>query len=126
MDRNIRDIQTTIKGIICRELQIAPQVITDQSSLRQIPGIESLKFLRVILRVEEYYEIELEETVVFGVDTLNDIAVAVASCLEAENLQARQLSPVCDQKNLRLTQDQQATVSFIQPKTAGVGGGRCA
>lgn len=88
MNRNIDDIKTIVRETICRELQIAPQVITDQINLREVSGIESLKFLRIILCIEEYYGIELEEKVVFSVETLNDIAAAVANQVEQENLQA--------------------------------------
>jgi len=53
----------------------------DQTNLRDIPGIESLKILRIILRIEEHYDIELEEQVVFSVETIENIAVAVANLL---------------------------------------------
>ncbi len=84
MNRDLSRIQTTVKDILCCELHIDPQLITEKTGLRDIPGIESLKFLRVILCVEEHYGIELEEKVVFSVNTLEDIAVAVANCLESE------------------------------------------
>jgi len=84
MNSNPCSIQTTIKEILCRELSIEPQLITYKMGLREIPGIESLKFLRVILCVEEHYGIELEEKVVFSINTLEDIAVAVANCLEVD------------------------------------------
>jgi len=84
MHRDLSHIQATVKDILCSELNTNPQLITNKTGLREIPGIESLKFLRVILCVEEHYRIELEEKVVFSVNTLEDIAVAVANCLEGE------------------------------------------
>jgi len=78
---SISTIKTTIRETICQELQIEPQMISDQASLRDMPGIESLKFLRVILCVEEHYNIELEEQVVFSVNTVEALAIAVANQL---------------------------------------------
>jgi len=88
MHHDLSQIQATVKDILCGELNTDPQLITNKTDLREIPGIESLKFLRVILCVEKHYGIELEEKVVFSVNTLEDIAVAVANCLKQENLQA--------------------------------------
>jgi len=65
-------------------LKLDPQAIADQTNLRDIPGIESLKILRIILR-EEHYDIELEEQVVFSVETIENIAVAVRTCLERKS-----------------------------------------
>jgi acyl carrier protein len=78
---DINDIKATIRDILCRELKLDPQAIADQTNLREIPGIESLKILRIILRIEEHYDIELEEQVVFSVETIENIAVAVANLL---------------------------------------------
>lgn len=81
---SISNIKTTIRETICQELQIEPQVISDQASLRDMPGIESLKFLRVILCIEERYNVELEEQVVFSVNTIEELAIAVADQLSLQ------------------------------------------
>lgn len=87
MKHDISDIKATVKDLICRELKLEPQIMTAQNNLREIPGMESLKILRVILCIEEHYGIELEEEVVFSVNTIEDIAVAVASLMNRQSLQ---------------------------------------
>ena len=87
MKPNLHDIQTTISAIISRELKLESQAITTENNLRDIPGMESLKILRIILCIEEHYGIELEENIVFSVNTIDEIAIAVATLLEPDTLQ---------------------------------------
>jgi len=49
MIRAVKKILTTsrqqFRHILCRELKLDPQAIADETNLRDIPGIESLKIL---------------------------------------------------------------------------------
>lgn len=81
MTNDIADIRKTTIDIICRELKLDSHQITEDTNLRELPDIDSIKILRIILSIEEQYDIELEDEVVFGVETVTDIALAVADRL---------------------------------------------
>ena len=81
MESDINSIKRVIKGVISDELKLDTQTLTDSTNLRAIPSIESIKILRIIVRVEEHYDIELEDQVVFNVETIDDIAGAVHKLL---------------------------------------------
>jgi acyl carrier protein len=85
MENDINSIKHLIKGVISDELNLHAQTLTDSTNLRAIPSIESIKILRIIVRVEEHYDIELEDQVVFNVETINDIASAVHKLLVKED-----------------------------------------
>jgi acyl carrier protein len=81
MTNDLKDIEAKIKEIICRELKLDPQTITENTNLREIPGIESIKILRIIVLIEGLYGIELEDQVIFRAETIADIALATQKLL---------------------------------------------
>ena len=72
-----RDLYKFIAGTIAQELQIAEEELTPTLDLRAIVGVESIKVLRIISRVEQKYDVELEDATVFRVNTIQDIVDAV-------------------------------------------------
>jgi acyl carrier protein len=77
MIQDTNNIADVIKDIVCSELKLEPQALTNESNLRAISGIESIMILRIIVKVEDRFGIELEDQTVFGVETIQDIANAV-------------------------------------------------
>jgi acyl carrier protein len=77
MTEDTHNINEVIKEIVCNELKLDPQTLTNDANLRAIPGIESIVILRIIVKVEDRFDIELEDQTVFGVETIQDIANAV-------------------------------------------------
>jgi acyl carrier protein len=79
MQRNLhRDhIAQTICTIITEELELPAGTITATTTLRDIPGVESVKYLRVIAKLERLFDVELEDDVVFGTATVQEVAIAV-------------------------------------------------
>jgi acyl carrier protein len=71
------DLYTFVAAMIARELKIEQVQLTPTLDLRSIAGIESIKVLRIISKVEQQYDVELEDEAVFRVNTIQDIVDAV-------------------------------------------------
>ena len=74
------DIYTFVASTIAQELKLEEREEVQLSptlNLRSVAGIESIKVLRIICKVEQKYDIELEDDVVFRVNTIQDIVDAV-------------------------------------------------
>jgi len=74
---NPSTLRQFIRTVISRELNLPRDVITDQAILRELPGVESVKFLRIIVAVEREYSIELDDDVVFHIETIDELSKAV-------------------------------------------------
>ena len=71
------DLYTFVAATIARELKIDQAGLTPTLDLRTLPGIESIKVLRIISRVEQKYDVELEDEAVFRANSIQDIVDAV-------------------------------------------------
>jgi acyl carrier protein len=80
---DVATIQATVRDVVSEQLGLPPEAITATSDLRKLPGIESLKVLRIIARIERCYDIELDDEVVFGVTTVEELAVAIRDQVQA-------------------------------------------
>lgn len=47
--------------------------------LEQLPNMESVRFMRILTRIEDHFEIELEDDAVFGAATVGELAQIVAA-----------------------------------------------
>ncbi len=72
------DIYTFVAATIAKELESRrPTPRPDSRPLRAIVGIESIKVLRIICKVEQRYDVELEDDTVFRANTIQDIVDAI-------------------------------------------------
>jgi acyl carrier protein len=71
------ELYTFVAGTIAQELKIDEVQLTPMLDLRSIAGIESIKVLRIICKVEQKYDVELEDDAVFRANTIQDIVDAV-------------------------------------------------
>lgn len=71
------DIQREIAQIIGRVLEVGEAGIEGSTALRELPGIESIKVLRIITKIETQYGVELDEQVVFNIGTLDELVAEV-------------------------------------------------
>jgi acyl carrier protein len=76
------EIARTIRGIACEVLKLKPEQLNDTTSLRELPGVESIKVLRIIAKIEREYRVELEDGVVFRVENVAELASAVRQLLD--------------------------------------------
>lgn len=75
-------LEHAIRQIAAAELGHSEADLTLDQKLRDAPGVESVKLLRIIATVEERYEVELDDEVVFGeIQSIRDLAEAVRPLL---------------------------------------------
>lgn len=77
------DLYRFVAATIARELKIDEVQLTPTLDLRSIAGIESIKVLRIICKVEQQYDVELEDDAVFRASTIQDIVDAVRNATTA-------------------------------------------
>ncbi len=71
-----QQVADRIRGILHTTLSLPLDVLQDDAQLREL-GVESIKVLRTILAIEEHYDVEIDNEVVFKAETVRDIAKAV-------------------------------------------------
>jgi acyl carrier protein len=76
------DIVTAVTQIAAAELGVPAADLSPEADLRQVEGMDSVKMLRMIAKIERAYDIELDDQVVFGLSTITGTAQAVQAALE--------------------------------------------
>jgi acyl carrier protein len=71
------DIAKNISALVSQELKIPHEQIEPTTNLRELPGVESIKVLRIIAKLERAYGVELEDELVFRVKTVQELADAI-------------------------------------------------
>lgn len=77
------DIITAVTEIAAAELGVRADSLAPDSDLREVEGMDSVKVLRMVARIERAYDIELDDQVVFGLSTITGTAEAVRAALKA-------------------------------------------
>jgi len=62
-----------IKGIIAEQLQIAEDVITEKSSIKEDLGADSLDLFELVLALEEAFEVEIPTEDLEHISTVQDV-----------------------------------------------------
>lgn len=76
------DILRTVTEIAVAETGLSASELTPDADLRAMAGVDSVRVLRMIARIERIYDIELEDEDVFGTATLAEVAVVVGRALQ--------------------------------------------
>ncbi|MFF0488199.1 acyl carrier protein [Nocardia sp. NPDC003482] len=71
------DILRTVTEIAASETGIPASELTPDADLRGMAGVDSVRVLRMIARIERAYDIELDDEDVFGLSTLSQVATVV-------------------------------------------------
>lgn len=71
------ELYNFVATTIAKELKIDELKLTPSVELRSIDGIESIKVLRIVCKVEQKYDVELQDDAVFRANTIQDIIDAV-------------------------------------------------
>jgi acyl carrier protein len=87
MPASTSEIVATVTGIAAAELGVPAAVLAPDTDLRAIEGIDSVKVLRMIARIERKYDVELSDEDVFSLTTIDGTASAVSAAL-AEQMPA--------------------------------------
>jgi acyl carrier protein len=87
---NAEQVSPEITEIICGVLELDPGLLQASTLLRELPGVESIKVLRIITRIEARYAVELDEQVVFNVGTLDELVQEVVKARAAATVEPEQ------------------------------------
>ena len=67
-----------------RELNISPTLLETNVNLRELENVDSLNLVRIIARIEERFDVELDDSLVFSVTAIDDLVQSVnALCVSA-------------------------------------------
>lgn len=69
--------QNVLASIICTELENPGLALEAATVIRELPGIESMKVLRIIAKIERKFGVELDDEVVFNIGTFGDLMGAL-------------------------------------------------
>ncbi|MEV0621412.1 acyl carrier protein [Nonomuraea sp. NPDC050404] len=75
------DILRTLTDIAVAETGLPASELGPEVDLRGTAGIDSVRVLRMIAKIERAYDVELEDEDVFGMSTIGDVAVVVDKAL---------------------------------------------
>ncbi|WP_109524406.1 MULTISPECIES: acyl carrier protein [Nocardia] len=73
------EILRTITAIAVAETGIPEADLRPDVDLRAMAGVDSVRVLRMVAKIERAYDIELEDEAVFGMATLDDVVAVVDS-----------------------------------------------
>ena len=80
-------IEEAIKKITQSALKLPDGEISSTSNLRDLPGVESIKILRIIANIEKKFGIRLDDQIVFQVSSIHELAGEVAKLVGAQEPQ---------------------------------------
>lgn len=86
MTSDTNDIEQTISRLVSEELKLPMAELQADTNLRELPGVESIRVLRIIARLERTYDVELEDELVFRVQTLGQLADAIRKLRSPEKV----------------------------------------
>ncbi|WP_405163317.1 acyl carrier protein [Nocardia sp. NBC_01499] len=81
---NPADILRTVTEIAAAETGIAEADLLPDVDLRGMAGVDSVRVLRMVAKIERTYDIEMEDEDVFGLSTLNDVVKVVDRALRED------------------------------------------
>jgi acyl carrier protein len=75
------EITATVTEITAAELGVPASSLAPDSNLHEMVGADSVKVVRMIARVEQVYDIELDDEVVFTLRTITSTVRAIRKAL---------------------------------------------
>ncbi|PPK64914.1 acyl carrier protein [Actinokineospora auranticolor] len=84
MTTSLTEITATVTGIAAAEIGVPAAELAPETDLRGVEGVDSVKVLRMIAKIEREFDIELEDEDVFGVSTVAEVAAVVEKALGAK------------------------------------------
>ncbi|WP_069167847.1 acyl carrier protein [Nocardia altamirensis] len=75
------DILRTVTEIAVAETGIAEADLRPDADLRGMAGVDSVRVLRMVAKIEKTFDIELEDEDVFGLSSLDDVVLVVDRAL---------------------------------------------
>jgi acyl carrier protein len=75
------EITGAVVEIVADVLGVERTELGTDTDLRTVEGADSIKVLRIVAKIEQRYDVELEDEDVFGVSTIEQVADVVAAAL---------------------------------------------
>ena len=82
MTTSLDRITETVRTIVAEVLAVPAAELAVDTDLREVEGADSIKVLRLVARIEREYDVELEDSDVFGVSSISEIADVVRKALD--------------------------------------------
>ena len=76
-----QEIVEQVRAIAAKETGIPVEELSPELDLRKVEGVDSVKVLRVVARIERDYDVELSDEQVFSFASVSDVADAVVEAL---------------------------------------------
>ncbi|MEU4674613.1 acyl carrier protein [Amycolatopsis sp. NPDC023774] len=74
---------STIRHFVAERLQVPDEQISVEEDLRKL-GLDSIHALQIVLDVEQRYDIEIDDHIVFEAQNVRDFAVQVDELIAAQ------------------------------------------
>jgi acyl carrier protein len=78
-----QQILEQVRSVAAKETGIPIDELSPELDLRKVEGVDSVKVLRVVARIERDYDIELSDEQVFAFASVSDVADAVLEALRS-------------------------------------------
>lgn len=78
-------VAAVVRDLLGQELKIAPSDITDDVVLKELPGADSVRLVRVVSRLERHWDREFEDDEVFGLRSFDELVTLTLSYLNDGN-----------------------------------------
>ena len=78
-------VEAIICQVIAKELGVPIEMVEQAGTLRETPGMESLRLLRAVTGVEKKFGIELPDELVFSIESVPHLAEVVREQLAKGN-----------------------------------------
>jgi acyl carrier protein len=74
-------VAAVVREFLAQELKIAPSDITDDAVLKELPGADSVRLVRVVSRLERHWDREFDDDQVFDLRKLDDLVTLTLTYL---------------------------------------------
>ncbi len=69
---------------LATELKISLAEIGDTDVLKELPGADSMKLLRVVSKLERHWDVEFDDEAIFAVKTVEELVTLVHKYVDGE------------------------------------------
>ena len=67
------DVSASVRDALVAELGVDATAVAGHAELAMLPGMESVKLLRIVSALEEAHGVSLDDDVLFSIETVDDL-----------------------------------------------------
>lgn len=72
----------TLREVICRFVDIAPEKLTEETNIRSELGLNSLELINIAVAIEDEFDVEIPDREVGNIETLGDAIKVIEKYME--------------------------------------------